>query len=286
MAGGGLDREQVARYRRDGFLFPIPVLAPAEITALCAWLDAFEAEHADLPKKQRRETKLRFKPHLLHPILDRVVRNARILDAVESCIGPDILVWSSAFFIKDGSDTDRGDPSFISWHQDSVTYGLAGDELVSAWIAFSDADPENASMRFLPGSHRGGLVKHRFAADPANMSSLGETIDGIDESAAVDLTLKAGEMSLHNIHLIHASGVNRTTRRRIGYVVRYIPPTTRSLNGAASALLARGQDRFGNFAPERSPVAADDPATIAHHRWAQELRGRRVELAAAGQGEG
>jgi hypothetical protein len=37
------------------------------------------------------------KPHLLFPWIDRLIRHPRILDAVESVIGPDILCWGSHF---------------------------------------------------------------------------------------------------------------------------------------------------------------------------------------------
>jgi ectoine hydroxylase-related dioxygenase (phytanoyl-CoA dioxygenase family) len=261
----------VAAYRRDGFLFPLPALVPEEVAAARDWLATFERRHASVPAKERRETLLRFKPHLLHPELDRIVRHPRILDAVTAVIGSDVLVWSSAFFIK-----DTRDPAFVSWHQDSLTYGLDGDELLSAWIALTDVDAGNGAMRFAPGSHRAGLVRHRLVADHRNLVSLGETIDGVDETAAVRIELRAGEMSLHNIHLMHASDPNASDRPRIGFVVRYMPPAMRPRGGPASALLVCGQDRHGHFEPEAPPLAADDPATIARHERALALRRART----------
>lgn len=276
MPAAGLTEAERARYRRDGFVFPVPALQDSEVATARAWLDDFERRHAGLSAKERRESLLRFKPHLLHPALDAIIRQPRILDAIESLIGPDILVWSSAFFMKDAHD--RG---FVSWHQDSVTYGLEGDDLVSAWIALTDVDAGNASMRFLPGSHRAGLVHHRLAAHADNMVSLGETIDGVDEARSVGVALRAGEMSLHHIHLMHASDANASDRPRIGYVVRYFPPDMRAHGGAASALLVRGEDRHGNFELEQPPLAAEDPATIARHARAVELRKARVFAPAA-----
>jgi hypothetical protein len=267
----GLSATQVERYRRDGYVFPVPALTRDETSELRDWLAAFEARHSAVPAKQRRETLLRFKPHLLHPVLHRVVSHPHILDAVESLIGPDILVWSSAFFIKDAHD-----PAFISWHQDSITYGLAGDDLVSAWIALVDVDPGNGAMKFLPGSHRVGPVEHRFIANAANMSSLGETIPTIDEKRAVGIGLSAGEMSLHNIHLMHASDPNDSGRPRLVYVVRYVPTSERVRQGRASALLVRGSDRFGHFEFETPPLDENDPATIAAHDRATRLRMART----------
>lgn len=265
-----------ARFRAEGYLFPVEALDPTEVAAARDWLADFERRHADIPARERREL-LRFKPHLLHPQLDRIVRHPRILDAVEAVIGPDIMVWASAFFIKDARD-----PAFVSWHQDSITYGVEGGELVSAWIALTDVDPGNASMKFIPGSHHGGLVTHRFIANPDNMVSLGETIEGVDEGKAVSVALKAGQMSLHALDLMHASDANASDRRRVGFVVRYFEPSMRAREGVASALLARGVDRCGHFELERPPAAADDPATIAAYERAMDLRKARVLAKAAG----
>jgi ectoine hydroxylase-related dioxygenase (phytanoyl-CoA dioxygenase family) len=270
-----LRERQIEIFRRDGFLFPVRALEASSVAELRAWFDGFERAHADLPPARRHGWLLRFKPHLLHPELDRVVRAPAILDAVEDLIGPDLLVWASAFFVK-----DPGDPSFVSWHQDSGTYGLDGDALVTAWIAVGDVDAANGAMRFLPGGHAGGPRAWRATADPANMLSLGETIDGIDEGAAVDVVLRAGEMSLHHVDLPHASPPNRSPRPRIGYAVRYMAPSMRPRDGVASALLVRGRDRLGNFELEAPPDAADAAGTTMRWERAMALREGRT-LAAA-----
>jgi ectoine hydroxylase-related dioxygenase (phytanoyl-CoA dioxygenase family) len=214
---------------------------------------------------------LRFKPHLLFPRLDRLVTDPRLLDPVEDLIGGDILVWASAFFIK-----DAGDPGFVSWHQDSATYGLEGGDLVTAWLAVTPATTANAAMRFIPGSHRDGPRRHVDIADPTNMLSRGETIPDANEEAAVDVVLAPGEMSLHHIDLIHASGPNRSDQPRIGYAIRYCAPSMRPIVGAASARLVRGRDRCGHFELEPAPRDEHDAVTRAAHARALDLRERSV----------
>lgn len=263
-------------FRRLGFAFPVPALTGPETAALRAWLDAFEARDHGEGRAASRTRLLRFKPHLLHPALDCVARTPRILDAVASLLGPDLMVWASAFFIK-----DAGDPAFVSWHQDSGTYGLDGDDLVTAWIALDAVDAANGAMRFAPGSHREGARAWRATDDPANMLSLGETIDGVDEAAAVDVELQAGSMSLHQIHLLHSSPANRSARPRIGYAVRYMAPTMRPRSGPASALLVRGVDACGHFEPETPPDPGDPAATRA--RWTRAMTLREARVAASAE---
>jgi non-haem Fe2+, alpha-ketoglutarate-dependent halogenase len=86
----------------------------------------------------------------------------------------------------------------------------------------------------------------------------------------VDVTLKAGEMSLHHVLLVHGSGPNTTADRRIGYAIRYIPPHVRQLKVRDSATLVRGRDRHGNFDLEPAPRADLDAAALAAHRDAVE----------------
>ena len=94
-------------YRRDGYYFPIPVLSGDEARECRRRLEAFEAEHQGLPERYR------FKTYLVWTWLDGLIRHPRILDSVEEVIGPNILCWSTDFFIKEPHD-----PGFVSWHQD------------------------------------------------------------------------------------------------------------------------------------------------------------------------
>src|SRR5882672_5885147 len=124
-----LTPEQVARFHRDGFLSPVPLMPPAEAAGVRALLERHEAE-AGAPLRGDR----RHKSHLLFTWLADLVRDRRIVDAVADLYGPDLLCWSTNFFIK-----ERADPAFVSWHQDSTYWGLSRPDVVSAWIAFTAA---------------------------------------------------------------------------------------------------------------------------------------------------
>jgi non-heme Fe2+,alpha-ketoglutarate-dependent halogenase len=82
--------------------------------------------------------------------------------------------------------------------------------------------------------------------------------------------LKAGEMSLHHVMLVHGSGPNTTDDRRIGLAIRYIPPHVRQLKVRDSATLVRGCDTHGNFDHEPAPRADLDAAALAAHKDAVE----------------
>ena len=251
-----LTPEQVEDYRRLGYHFPVRAFSPEEAGGLLGELRATEARLGE-PLGGRMNQK----PHLLFPWADAVVRHPAVLDAVESVVGPDILCWSSQFFMK-----GAGDPSFVSWHQDGTYWGLSSPDVVTAWIAFTPSLPESGCMRVVPGTHL-AAVPHNdtFAAD--NLLSRGQEVAvEVDEGDAVDIALRPGEMSLHHVLIVHGSERNRADWPRIGFAVRYVPTHVRQLNGEKdSALLVRGADRHGNFEHEAPPEAELHPDAVARH---------------------
>ena len=204
----------------------------------------------------------RSKSHLLFTWVDELMRNTQILDAVEDLIGPDILCWNTFFWIKEPlSET------FVSWHQDLRYWGLDNDHLVSVWLALSPATLETGCMRVLPGSHKGELLPHTDEYKQHNLLTRGQEIAvKVDEAKTVAMPLQPGEISLHNVRLAHASGPNRSTDRRIGLSMHYMPTSTKQTIGEwDSAALVRGTDRFGHFKEAPRPTKDLDPDAVQFH---------------------
>lgn len=251
-----LTEAQVAHYRRDGFCFPIPVFFLEEVSNLREQLEKFESRQGHVLQGAHR-----LKPNLLLTWVDCLIRDPRILDPVADIIGPDILCWNVQFWTKEPKSSD-----YVSWHQDYQYWGLDSAEIVTAWVAFSPATIESGCMRMQPGSHTVQLP-HQDLFEKTNMLSRGQTIpEGIDEARAVNIILKAGEMSLHHVRIAHASAPNRSADRRIGLSIRYMPPHTRQQLAAwDSAALVRGEDRYGHFVHEPRPERDFDPPCMAFH---------------------
>lgn len=260
-----LSREQIAAYRRDGFVHPVKVMPEAEAREYRARLEALEASRGGA-----LDGPLRHKPHLIITWLNQLVRLPKLLDAVEDLIGHDILVWSSSFFTKEARD-----PHYVSWHQDSTYWGLDKPDVVTAWIAFSPSTVASGCMQVIPGSHTEDQLPHTDTHAALNMLSRGQEVAvTVDESRAVDIELRPGEISLHNIRLVHGSPPSRADDRRIGFAVRYIPPHVRQVNGRGdSATLVRGFDRFGHFDLEPPPKSDMHPDAMAWHRRVSEVHG-------------
>lgn len=254
--GKVLTESEIAGYRQNGYHFPIRVLAPETAREYRQRLEAWEAANGPCRGVYRH------KPHLLFTWLQELIRTPAILDAVEDVIGPNILCWSSSFFIKDPHTED-----YVSWHQDATYWGLSGPDVVTAWVALTESSPRNGHMRVIPGSHR-AQVPHLDTFAEHNLLSRGQEIAvEVDEAEAVDIVLAPGEMSLHHVLIFHASGPNRSDDRRIGFAIRYIPTHIRQVVGARDyATLVRGVDTYGHFDLEPRPARDWDPVLVALHR--------------------
>jgi non-heme Fe2+,alpha-ketoglutarate-dependent halogenase len=205
---------------------------------------------------------VRSKSHLLFTWMDALVRHPKVLDAVESVIGPNILIYHLTSWLKEPND-----PARVSWHQDGTYFGLDPSEQITAWIALTDSTPEMGCIKLLPGSHTIGQQPHKDAVAPDNMLSRGQTIDReLDYARSVMMPLRAGQISLHHTHLVHASEPNRSDERRIGIGVSYIPTHCRLVNDVrVTAALVRGHDAYGHFDLEPRPTGDFDAAAqIAH----------------------
>ena len=261
-----LSAAQIDRYRKHGLLFPCPVLSPAEAAACLGELETYEKSSGG-----PIEGKWRYKSHLVFPWLNQLMRHPTILDLVSSLLGENLMVWTTHIYPK-----EAGDGRFISWHQDSAHWGLDSNQVLSIWVALTDANRENGCMRMLPGSHHKGEVQHQDTWDPNNILTRGQTIEeSINEDKTVWVELEAGEVSIHHVDMFHASTTNDSPNRRVGVAIRYITPQARQTRiDEDYATLVSGEDRFGHFRPEHVPAATMDPEAMAFHERIADLQGQ------------
>jgi non-haem Fe2+, alpha-ketoglutarate-dependent halogenase len=252
-----LSPAQIAQYHEQGFISPIRVMSAAAAGEYRSRLEAYEASSGGPLGGD-----LRHKSHLLFTWLAELVRHDKILDAVEDLYGPDLLCWTTNFFIK-----EKANPAFVSWHQDSTYWGLSRPDVVSAWVAFTPANSANGAMKVIPGTHKIDQIAHRDTFDKHNLLTRGQEVAvDVDESKAVTIALEPGEMSLHHVRLVHGSPPNTSNDRRIGFAIRYVPTSVSQVAGADSATLVRGADRYHHFELEPRPSRDLDPELVTLHK--------------------
>lgn len=256
-----LSREDVHKYREFGYRFPIRVFDGSETAAFRKHFDDFYAYHSDRLKDlpPSKHGPIFGHTHTFLRWVHEIVSHPHVLGAVESVLGPNLLVWDSGWFVK-----MPGDRKYISWHQDATYWGLHPPNVTTAWVALSESVRDNGCMRVIPGTHRKSLLPQRDTYAPDNALSRGQEIAvEVNEAEAVEMTLQPGEMSLHDIAIIHGSKANTSEKPRIGIGIRYITPDVVQ-DGIVRqfALLVRGKDEFGHF-DLLEPPQSDNPAANA-----------------------
>src|SRR5262245_2347569 len=234
-----LSDTQKRRYEQDGIVFPVRVLAPEEARGYRAACDGLEAQLGGKP----RTVELR-QMHLHFPWAYALATCPRVLDAVEDLLGPDLLVWATELFAKHAQDPTVS----IGWHRDRPYMGFDPRTAVTAWVALSDSTPANGCMRAVPG--------------PSRFQGGGRRLE-VNEAEAIDVVLRAGEMSLHDVEIPHGSGPNRSGEKRVGFVIRYVTPDGRPPEGRPAAILARGHDRSDHFRLVDPPTEKDAEDALA-----------------------
>jgi hypothetical protein len=257
-----LSEAEIARFHDEGLVIPDYRIPDDLLSVMRAEVDQLIARNPDV------------RPELLSGAHNPMGQSARsvgsqvfldfckfpeILDMVEQLIGPDIVLWGSQLFCK-----PAGDGMAVPWHQDGQYWPLDPLATVTVRLAIDDSLPENGCMRYIAGSHRERkLVRHEFVTE-SNVA-LRQQLPEVDESQARDDILRAGQISIHDVYLVHGSNANRSKLRRSDYAIRYMPASTRYVRDPAfpanayaakeSPLmnyierplwLVRGEDRVGN----------------------------------------
>jgi len=138
---------------------------------------------------------------------------------------------------------------------------------VTAWVALTPSNESNGAMQVIPGTHTLDQIPHRDTFDKHNLLTRGQEVAvEVDAAKAVTLPLRAGEMSLHHVRLVHGSPPNPSADRRIGFAIRYIPTRICQTVGEDNATLVRGEDRFHHFELEPRPTRELEPDFLALHK--------------------
>src|SRR6267142_3713268 len=220
-----LSPAQVESYERDGFLSPVAALSREEAAACLGRLEAFEETVGGPLTSDGTDARYRSRTHVLLSWVHALTRHPAILAAVEDLIGPNILVYTSTWFIKEPESA-----AIAAWHQDATYFGLRPYVHVTAWLALTDATAENGCMEFLPGSHRLGQLPHQAGVVAGSVNRAGQSVVGeVNDAPAIHAPLRAGEFSLHHTLLLHRSQPNRSAGRRIGLAISYVPTHVRHL---------------------------------------------------------
>jgi hypothetical protein len=258
-----LSDAEVRQYRDQGYLVPTLCLPAVQVDGLREALDRLMRDNPGVrPEKlvsahlagrggQANDEGVRGQAAFLE-----LAQDPQILDVVEQLIGPDIILWGCHVFCK-----PAGDGHETPWHQDGHYWPIRPLATCTVWVALDASTIENGCLRVIPRSHLARTSHahlHEDRQDLALQQRLPET--AFDAGSAVDIELQPGQLSMHDVYMIHGANANRSTKRRAGVALRYMPGSSvfeRDLDPVAGRSgvpvsfatrplwLLRGRDRSG-----------------------------------------
>jgi len=216
-----LTDEQIASYRRDGYLAVPRVIDAEAVAALRRVTDAFVERSRslsrsdavfDLDPRHAAAAPIvrRIKNPADHdPLYAWVALESPILDIVAELLGPSIRFHHSKLNLKGGH---VGAP--VEVHQDAAFYPHSNDDVLAVGLLLDDATAENGAMSVLPGSHHGPIYTHYDAQGRFVGGMRAEDIARLDRSGATLLALPAGSIHIHHYRLVHWSAPNTSPADR------------------------------------------------------------------------
>ncbi|KAL0974376.1 hypothetical protein UPYG_G00219630 [Umbra pygmaea] len=256
------------RYSHQGFISAIPVLDEAELSQIRRGFSDLEREFG----QQYTQYSLH-NVHLQYPWVMDLAKHPRLLQPVQAILGSDVILLDSRFICKypttqrdKSTATQQGEEElrsseketvqpFVAWHQDMRYWGISGGPVLSVWLALDDSLADNGALQVIPESHCSGLLPHHQASRPGNMLTVNQEIpeELVQTERALLCPLQAGQMSIHDGFLIHASGPNTSQKRRCGFVIRYVPTCAFPIQDPdrprrfPATVMASGTDQFKHF---------------------------------------
>ena len=221
----GLSADERAKYVKDGYVVPGYRLPKTRVDALREVLDRLIRDNPTVRPERLVSAHIEGKNaegvRGSSDFLD-LARDGGIVDMVADVIGPDVILWGCQIFCKPG-----GDGMEVPWHQDGQYWPIRPLATCTVWVALDPSTRENGCLRVIPGSHRDKVLHPHLTENRTDIVLTQRAVDGtFDKKAAVDIELEPGQMSLHDIYMVHGSAPNRSTQRRAGVAIRYMPATS------------------------------------------------------------
>jgi hypothetical protein len=220
-----LHADEIAHYQREGYVVPRFRLPAPQVAALREALDELIRRNPGV-----RPEKL-VSAHIEGDNGEGVqgvagflalAQDPQIVELVSGVIGDDVILWGCHVFCKppaEGYETP--------WHQDGHYWPIRPLATCTVWVALEDSDTGNGCLRVIPRSHAARTLHPHLHEDRSDLTLNQRMAEGaFDEADAADLVLQPGQMSLHDVYMIHGAQANRSTRRRTGVALRYMPSTS------------------------------------------------------------
>ena len=214
-----LSIEQVKKYEKDGYIIIDNVidkvildkikLATDKIVENASWINKSNDQYdlADNHSKNKPSIRRIKQPQNFDNTFKELLFYPSVIDKVTSLLGNNFRLHNGKMNMKSPSAGD-----LVDWHQDWAFYPHSNDDVLAVGIMLDDMTLENGSVLFVPGSHRGQVYNHHHNGYFAGAIDIKK--NSIDLSKTVEVTGKAGSITIHHARLLHASKPNNSNSMR------------------------------------------------------------------------
>lgn len=273
----GLTPEKVNEYQAAGVVrFDGPIFEGEKLKAFQKECFRIADKHIGPGKSGTYDRIIAFEPRIWP-----FIRDPKLLDYVESLIGPNIAVTSINIFIKRANS-----PKYVEWHTDAHAYYtmkyMDDPKFLAVLLAVTDSELDNGCVKYVAGSHtkhgrkyKNEPYKECLFGDPntfdwqagtdnfgpikKTMFGKGQGFSGVEDAEIdpklpiVPIEMKAGWASGHSAHVIHGSDANNSERDRMLLNIKFIPTdiklnteiVLKTFGSIQNGILVRGKDISG-----------------------------------------
>jgi ectoine hydroxylase-related dioxygenase (phytanoyl-CoA dioxygenase family) len=221
--------DEVERYHREGWLVPRLRLSADRVAELRAALAELIERNPGVRPEKLVSAHIEGDPAAGnaegvrgHRSFLELARDPDIVELVAGVLGDDIVLWGCHVFCKpahEGFETP--------WHQDGHYWPIRPLATCTVWVAIEPSKRTNGCLRVIPGSHAGRRLWEHLHEDRGDLTLAQRLAPGaFDDARAVSIELDPGQMSLHDVYMIHGAEANRSGQRRTGVALRYMPATS------------------------------------------------------------
>ena len=224
--------DEVAAFRRDGYVHLRAVMSDGEMDAIEAVYDRFLRGEIEVTGKDLNDMTTGehgtdpsgyavvnvMLPRRYHPAWQGNLFERRAQSIADQLCGPGMTIDFDQLLAKSPGRED----AVFHWHQDQA-YWIDTDDRRTAtcWLAVDDSTIENGCMQFLPGSHAEPVRPHRpLHADRSASHTLVTDLRAAD--VMVPVPIRRGDITVHNEGVLHGSGGNTSASSyRRAYIVAF-----------------------------------------------------------------
>jgi phytanoyl-CoA hydroxylase len=241
-----LDADQLAQFRRDGFVPVRRIFSPREIAEIRDTFmqmarngpveglsEAKEALNRGVMEAHAPDDPLTLYPRMLHPhkhgdkpvgpLSMKYMLHPALEPILAALLEEEPVAVQSMFYFK--PPASRGQ----ALHQDNFYLRVKPRTCLAAWVAIDDADEENGGMQCVPNTQSYPIQCPEHADSAESFTT--EHVRPPEGYLAHAVPLKAGDVLFFNGSVIHGSGPNRSkTRFRRAFICHYVPRNTVELS--------------------------------------------------------